>query len=62
MSQGDLLHVVTADDISERRKLFGRAIVWGSALIIALVAAAQTVQQPGIADFGCRTWRHTLCA
>ena len=62
MSQGDLLHVVTADDISERRKLFGRAIVWGSALIIALVAAAQTAQQTGIADFGFRTWRPTLFA
>ncbi len=62
MAQGDLLHVVTTDDISERQKLFGRAIVWGSALIVALVAAAQTLQQTGVEDFGFETWRPTLYA
>jgi len=62
MSQGDLLHVVTADDISDRRKLFGRSIVWGSALILALVAVAQTLQQTGTADFGFANWRPTLYA
>jgi multiple sugar transport system permease protein len=62
MSQGDLLHVVTADDISNRRKLFGSAIVWGSALIVVLLAAAQAAQQMGLADFGFRNWRPTLFA
>jgi multiple sugar transport system permease protein len=62
MSQGDLLHVVTADNISAGRRLFGRAIVWGSALLVALVAAAQTAQQTGTADFGFQTWRPTLYA
>ncbi len=62
MSQGYLLHVVTADDISDRQKLFGRAIVWGAALIIVLVAGAQTAQQMGAADFGFETWRPTLFA
>lgn len=62
MSQGDLLHVVTADDISDGRKRFGRAIVWGSALIVALTAAAQTAQHMGIASFGFTTWRPTLFA
>ena len=40
MSQGDLLHVVTADDISAGRQRFGHAIVWGSALLLAAVAAS----------------------
>ena len=62
MSQGDLLHVVTADDISDGRKLFGRAIVWGSALILFAVAIAQTLQQTGHGDFGFVTWRPTLYA
>lgn len=62
MKQADLLHVVTADDISERRKLFGRAIVWASALIVVLVAAAQAAQVIGAADFGFRNWRPTLFA
>jgi multiple sugar transport system permease protein len=62
MSQGDLLHVVTADDISDRRRLFGRSIVWGSALLVLLVAGAQAIQQIGTADFGFRTWRPTLYA
>lgn len=62
MSQGDLLHVVTADDISQGRQLFGRAIVWASALIVVLVAAAQAAQQMGKVDFGFTTWRPTLYA
>ena len=62
MSQGDLLHVVTADDISDSRKLFGRAIVWGSALVVALVAAAQAAQHAGLMEFGFSTWRPTLFA
>lgn len=62
MSQGDLLHVVTADDISDGRRRFGRAIVWGAALVVALVAAAQAAQQSGLADFGFTTWRPTLYA
>jgi multiple sugar transport system permease protein len=62
MSQGDLLHVVTADDISNGRKRFGHAIVWGSALLLAAVGAAQTAHYMQVADFGFQTWRPTLYA
>jgi multiple sugar transport system permease protein len=62
MSQGDLLHVVAADDISAGRRRLGRAVVWGSALVLAATAAAQTAQHMGLADFGFRTWRPTLYA
>ena len=60
--QGDFLHVVTSDNITQRRMAFGRALIWGSALVLALVALAQTLQETGNADFGFSTWRPTLYA
>jgi multiple sugar transport system permease protein len=62
MNQRDLLHVVAADDISAGRRGFGHVIVWGAALLLAAVAAAQTAQRTGLADFGFQTWRPTLYA
>ncbi|MDP2739166.1 MAG: sugar ABC transporter permease, partial [Pseudorhodobacter sp.] len=61
-AQGDLLHVVTPDDLSPQRVAFGRAIVWGSAAALALVALAQTLQVAGKLDLGFTTWRPTLYA
>ncbi|WP_299868218.1 sugar ABC transporter permease [uncultured Hoeflea sp.] len=40
----------------------GRAIIWGSAGFLAVVALAQTLQETGYADFGFSTWRPTLYA
>jgi multiple sugar transport system permease protein len=62
MSSGDLLHVVTNDNISDRRKTFGRALVWTTAGLLAVVALLQTLQTVGSADFGFRNWRPTLYA
>lgn len=62
MSQGDLLHVVVDDDISDGRRRFGRAIVWGSAAILAIVVAAQVLHATATADFGFANWRPTLFA
>ncbi len=60
--EGDLLHVVTADDISPVRARFGRAIIWGSAAIMVAVAFLQFLQTNGVRDFGFATWRPTLYA
>ncbi len=60
--QGDFLHVVTTDNLSSRRMALGRAIIWGSAGFLAVVALAQTLQETGYADFGFSTWRPTLYA
>jgi multiple sugar transport system permease protein len=60
--QGDLLHVVTPDDLSPARVRFGRAIVWGSAAILAAVATAQTLQALGGRSLGFEDWRPTLYA
>jgi multiple sugar transport system permease protein len=62
MSQGDLLHVVTSDTISDRRRAAGRALIWGAGALAGLVALAQTLQAAGLADFGFQTWRPTLYA
>jgi multiple sugar transport system permease protein len=62
MSQGDLLHVVTSDTISDRRRATGRAVIWGAGALVVLVALAQTLQAAGVADFGFQSWRPTLYA
>ena len=61
-TQGDLLHIVGADDITARRRMIGRAMIWGSAGLLLLVAAMQAAQAAGWADFGFANWRPTLYA
>jgi multiple sugar transport system permease protein len=61
-SSGDLLHVVTNDSISAGRKAFGRAIIWGSAALMIVIAAAQLAQVLGWQDFGFQNWRPSLYA
>ncbi|MDB5658449.1 MAG: sugar transporter permease [Cypionkella sp.] len=61
-SSGDLLHVVSNDNISDQRRAFGRAIIWGSAGLMALMALAQLMQVQGVHDFGFGSWRPTLYA
>jgi multiple sugar transport system permease protein len=62
MSSSDQLHVVTNDEISATRRRVGRALVWGSAGLMALVALAQAAQTLGWRDFGFTNWRPTLYA
>ena len=59
---GDLLHVVTADHISDKRKRFGKLIVWGSAALMFFVAGLQTADQNDWISIGFETWRPTLYA
>ncbi len=59
---GDLLHVVSNDNISDSRKTLGRGIIWGAGLLMALVALAQLLQVQGLHDFGLTSWRPTLYA
>ena len=61
-TQGDLLHVVTNDNLSPGRIAFGRAMIWGSAGLLVVIAALQTLQASGVADFGFANWRPTLYA
>jgi multiple sugar transport system permease protein len=59
---GDLLHVVTNDNIPSRRRAFGRVIVRASAALLLGIAAAQTLDRTGTLDLGFADWRPTLYA
>lgn len=60
--QGDLLHVVTADNITPARLRLSKAVVWGAAAILALVALVQALNANGEIDLGFTNWRPTLYA
>ena len=62
MSEGDLLHTVTADNISERRKRLGKLLVWGTALLGLSLAVWQLAYQSGKISVGFDTWRPVLYA
>ena len=62
LNSGDLLHVVTNDNITPARRFAGRALIWGSVGILALTALSQTLQTSGQMDFGFANWRPTLYA
>ncbi len=62
MSNGDLLHVVTNDNISEARRRLGHGLIWGMGAVLIAVAALQTLQVIGASDFGFANWRPTLYA
>ncbi len=62
MSDGDLLHIVTNDAISARRRRLGAIVTWGSAALLLAVACLQVLQSVGWRDFGFANWRPTLYA
>ena len=59
---GDYLHVVTADYDSAFRRLLGKLLIWGSALVLALVILLQILDQQGAVELGFANWRPTLYA
>ena len=61
-TEGDLLHVVTADNVTDQRRRFGKSIVWGSAALMFLVAILQTADHNGWLEIGFQNWRPTLYA
>jgi multiple sugar transport system permease protein len=59
-NQGDLLHVVTRDEISPRRAALGRALVWGSAGVLALILMALTLAENGVVPAFSSSWQPAL--
>jgi multiple sugar transport system permease protein len=61
-TQGDLLHVVTTDNLPPGRIALGRLLIWGSFAILAIVTLAQTADAFGWMALGFENWRPTLYA
>ncbi len=59
---GDLIHVVSHEDITRRRARLGRILIRGSFLILMLVLGAQLLQVLGVWDLGFANWQPTLFA
>ena len=62
MSQGDLLHVVTGDDIGERRRFIGKTLIWGSFAIVVAAFAWCAMAQTGYLPWDLANWRPALYA
>ncbi len=62
MSQGDLLHVVTGDDIGERRRFIGKALIWGSFAVVVAAFSWCALAQTGYLAWELANWRPALYA
>lgn len=62
MIEGDLLHTVTADNISDNRKRLGKMLVRGSALLGFALAFWQIAYESDWVSNGFDTWRPVLYA
>ena len=60
--EGDLLHTVVSDHMSPGRVLAGRALVWGSALVLLVIVIVQALYEFERISFGFETWRPVLYA
>jgi multiple sugar transport system permease protein len=60
--EGDLLHTVTADNISDSRKRLGKLMVWGAAMLCAVLALWQAAFETGRVTSGFDNWRPVLYA
>lgn len=56
-SEGDLLHVVTLDNITPRRVLLGKLLIWGSAGIMAAAFLTLALAEYGVIALEFDTWR-----
>ena len=62
MSEGDLLHVVTAETITERRVATGRLLAWGSGALMGVLALWLGMAEYGLIASPFENWRPILYA
>ncbi len=60
--EGDRLYVVTADEISDRRRALGKLLIWGSFGLLVAMFAVQWLAQAGTLPIDFASWRPTLYA
>jgi multiple sugar transport system permease protein len=61
-TEGDQLHTVVSDDMSQRRLLAGRALVWFAAFVLLSTLAVQALHEFAYVSFGFENWRPVLSA
>ena len=61
-TSGDLLHTVTTQDLPPARVAFGRALIWGSFLVLLALAVLQSLHVLGYSSAGFENWRPVLYA
>ena len=62
MSNGDLIHIVSYEEITERRRRLGHLIIRGSFAVLLLVLGAQVRQALGFWDLGFENWQPAAVA
>ncbi len=62
MSDGNIIHIVTGEAVSESRQRFGHFIIRGSFLVLVAIVAAQTLQALGVWDLGFKNWQPAMFA
>ncbi|MGI9354851.1 MAG: carbohydrate ABC transporter permease [Rhizobiaceae bacterium] len=61
-TEGDLLHTVEVDAISDKRILTGRILLWSSAALLAALFLIQAFFEYGVTSWGFDNWRPVLGA
>ena len=61
-NEGDLLHVVTSDEITAQRRRLGKSLIWGSFAVMVAVFAWLTLRETGALGTAPETWRPALYA
>ena len=59
-TEGDLLHTVDVDNITDGRRSFGQFLHWGAVGLMAVLFLLQVLFETGITSFGFENWRPVL--
>ena len=61
-AEGDLLHTIDAETISDRRKHAGKILLWASVALLFVTFFMQALHDAGLSDWGFDNWRPVLFA
>ena len=61
-AEGDLLHTIDAETISDRRKRAGKVLLWASIFLLFATFCVQALHDAGLSDWGFDNWRPVLFA
>ena len=59
-AQGDLLHTVQPDNLTDSRIRSGKLLVWGAFAVLVVLFVLQALYEAEVIGFGFETWRPVL--